>query len=161
MRIIDDFFKVPDDVREYGFSYEFYNKLENENWGGVRTNRLNCDLSEKISNRVNKLLNKELSFDMYFHILRQSDMDTEEYRKKIHQDSDYSYAGLVYLTPNPPKETGTIFYQKINNEFMFDCYVENVYNRMVVYESNRYHCPAKLFGETKEDVRFTLTFFGK
>lgn len=75
---------------------------------------------------------------------------------KFHRDSDTSvYAGLIYLYPNPPKNSGTTVVMP-NNE---RSYLDNVYNRMIVYPSNFLHGPTDLFGHNIETSRLTLTFF--
>jgi len=101
----------------------------------------------------------------------------------IHSDHGNTYAAVVYLTPNPPEGSGTGFfrYKKTNEEFQnnseivipkeectnFDNwdmvdYVENVYNRCVIFNAKRFHSATKYFGITPENSRlFQVFFFNK
>jgi hypothetical protein len=98
----------------------------------------------------------------------------------IHPDHGNTYAAVVYLTPNPPEGTGTGFFKnkktsqeyQENSEFVLpkeECtnldnwemidYVENVYNRCVIFNAKRFHSATKYFGTTPEDSRLFQVFF--
>jgi hypothetical protein len=64
----------------------------------------------------------------------------------------------VYLTPNPPKNSGTSFFDDEGNKVGE---AENVYNTMVIYPADILHGPTNPFGDTKENSRLTLVFFLK
>jgi len=96
----------------------------------------------------------------------------------VHADPNTTMAGVIYLNPNPPKGTGTGFYRRKSNNSvysdgtiipddellnpdsweMYD-YIENVYNRCIIYEGKYYHTAIKFFGSTVEDSRLTQVFF--
>ena len=61
-------------------------------------------------------------------------------------------SGVVYLNENAEKEAGTII---INNNKPF--LVENKFNRLILYPSDKTHSVAKSFGKSKEDARFVFT----
>jgi hypothetical protein len=101
----------------------------------------------------------------------------------IHPDHGNTYAAVVYLTPNPPEGSGTGFfkYKKTGEEYQIksnfvipkeECtnfenwelidYVENVYNRCIIFNAKRFHSATKYFGTTPEDSRlFQVFFFNK
>lgn len=104
----------------------------------------------------------------------------EESEMWIHPDHANTYAAVVYLTPNPPEGSGTGFfkYKKTNEErqetpeFILpkeECtnfdnwemtdYVENVYNRCVIFNAKRFHSATKYFGTTPENSRLFQVFF--
>ena len=63
---------------------------------------------------------------------------------------EQAYAGVTYLNPNPPENSGTS---------VEDGYAANVYNRFVMYDAFKEHYPAGSFGYTKEDGRMVMTYF--
>ena len=74
----------------------------------------------------------------------------------IHIDDEASYAGVLYLTPNPPADSGTSFYNESNIETH---YLENIYNRLVIYPSHKSHSLKNAFGDAINNGRLTFTFF--
>ena len=129
--------------------------------------------------------------DTKLHVETYFTLQTAEHdliNKNIHQDTDPIMAIVVYLTPNPKPNSGTIFYSHkktnwngINNDkvpdrafndiypenrqaqaqdnFDVESVVGNVFNRMVLYDSKILHAPATCFGKSKEDCRLTQTSF--
>ncbi len=109
----------------------------------------------------------------------------------IHSDVGCVFAAIVYLTPNAPLDAGTSIYKKNNNfrkdlyeklnEEKFNFYrnngedkrdvinsmftetvrVNNMYNRLLVYEAEQFHGGNNFFGSTDEDSRLTQIFFIK
>lgn len=51
--------------------------------------------------------------------------------------------------------------QKRAKQFSEVTKIENVYNRCVIYDSRTWHSANKYFGNTRENSRLTLVFFGK
>ncbi len=114
---------------------------------------------------------------------------TKEYEKGvIHHDNDTVFAGVLYLTPNAPKSSGTTLYktgtsfddntyqqalhrnderfrmnQPVDTSYhnMFDeiVKVENVYNTLILYEGHHHHAANEFFGETRETSRLAQVFF--
>jgi len=72
-------------------------------------------------------------------------------RVTSHIDPNACYAGVVYLSPNAPLNSGTIVDGKL---------VENKFNRLVLYRANIIHSPSSHpFGMTVDDSRLTLNLF--
>jgi hypothetical protein len=101
----------------------------------------------------------------------------------VHIDEYNNWAGVLYLTPNAPSSSGTAFYRfkdgttckkdrdLIKNNKEIDRWsqdltkweeidkVGNVYNRLILFNSNRYHMSRDYFGDTKENSRLFQVFF--
>lgn len=159
--IIDNFLQNVDEIREEALLLEYTKSLPNSNgWKGYRClhgNVLTIDLEEKIKD---KLIETDLKFKdcetrCFFHYTLEEDNLGE---KNIHRDYGFDYAGVLYLTPNPPKNSGTSFYNDLNVEIG---YLENVYNRLVIYSANELHSLKKPFGDDINNGRLTFTFFCK
>lgn len=156
--LIDNFFDNVEEVREYALRQKYF-PPDGENWVGFR--------SEKISfgNLFTDEIILEIAYHMridprkiscYFHYTLSSsknleDQDFDNY--KFHADSGIK-AGVIYLNPNPPVNSGTTIF--INGE---EKNIENQYNRFLCYNSKLIHGPMDTFGETIDDSRLTLTFF--
>lgn len=159
--IIDDFFENPHLIRKYaltlnyypfhegrrGFRYDFecQNSIEN-----LIYRQINDTITEKTS--LKKLRPQDL--ELHFHLCPKSVMKSSDYiDNRYHSDGPYGYAGVIYLNPDPPENTGTCFSDS-------KC-IENKFNRMILYPMNIDHAPNLLFGSTKEDCRMTVTFFAE
>ena len=105
-------------------------------------------------------------------------------RSWIHTDKWNNWAGIVFLTPNAPLSSGTGFYKfkdngicicnedslLVNQENM-DRFsqdltkwelvdrIGNVFNRLVLFDANRYHMSMDYFGDCKENGRLFQVFF--
>ena len=49
----------------------------------------------------------------------------------------------------------------LNSKFSVTLEINNVYNRLVIYNTNEFHRANKFFGLNKNDSRLTLVFFAK
>ena len=117
----------------------------------------------------------------------------------VHHDRLTRRGGVVYLSPNPPPESGTAFYthaasghtrfpspdeidalsddeRDVLSEYerrdfwrkgqppQFHRWVrrlrvENVFNRLLLFDGSLFHCAEAGFGQTVEDARMYQTFF--
>jgi hypothetical protein len=101
--IIDDFFETPDQIRTWALQQRFYK--HDGNYQGLRTDPIMYQL----------MINNMLKFSHYSYIdaLYTSFQLIDETWGDgwIHNDSkDLTIAGLVYLTPSAPNNSGTIIY---------------------------------------------------
>ncbi len=169
--IKDDFFKYPDIVRKIALSQKFYTK-ENHPYGigvfpGYRTDyfdkvgsKFYNDIHDKILPHISKLenvkhpsekytkFNLQISFSYTLkgaYSFRHIDRITPGYKVR--------YGGLVYLYPNPTEKCGTTLYLKDT------IYLENKYNRFVLYKSSIEHEPTDNFGTDINNSRLVLTIF--
>jgi|LakMenEpi03Aug12_release.lakeMendotaPanAssembly.Ray.scaffolds.fasta_scaffold05559_8 hypothetical protein len=159
--IIDNFLDNVDEIREEALLLDYTKSLpESEGWKGFRClngNMLTLDLHEKIKE---KLVETNIKFDncdmrCFFHYT------LEEHnvgKKNTHRDYGFDYAGVLYLAPNPQKNSGTSFYNDLGEE---TGYLENVYNRLVIYPANELHSLKESFGNDINNGRLTFTFFCK
>jgi hypothetical protein len=108
---------------------------------------------------------------------------TSRDRSWVHIDGFNNWAGVLYMTPNAPLSSGTAFYnfhdgttcekdQKImNNKTETDISsqdltkwqlvdrVGNVFNRLILFDSKRFHMSMDYFGDSKENGRLFQVFF--
>lgn len=108
---------------------------------------------------------------------------TSRDRSWVHIDGFNNWAGVLFLTPDAPVTSGTAFYKfhdgstckkdmEINNSnndidrFSQDLTkwtkvdeIGNVFNRLVLFNSHRFHMSMDYFGDTKENGRLFQVFF--
>ena len=108
---------------------------------------------------------------------------TSRDRSWVHIDGFNNWAGVLYMTPNAPLSSGTAFYKFkdgatckrdadiLDNTSETDKYsqdltkweqidkVGNVFNRLILFNSNRYHMSLDYFGDSKENGRLFQVFF--
>jgi len=108
---------------------------------------------------------------------------TSRDRSWIHTDKYNNWAGVLFLTPNAPLSSGTTFYKFkdgsinenhcniLNNHDEVNIYnqdltkweivdrIGNVFNRLVLFNSKRFHMSADYFGDSKENGRLFQVFF--
>jgi hypothetical protein len=155
--IIDNFLEEPDRIREESLELS-YTKAEpnSPGWKGFRclyTNMPGYELTELVREKLSELdpKFKDCSPRCFFHYTLNEDMSNT-----IHTDGIFDYAGVLYLTPNPPLNSGTAFYNEDNEEIG---YVENVYNRLTIYPSNIPHSIKESFGDDITNGRLVFTIF--
>ncbi len=128
-------------------------------WRGYRTWELSDLDNSTINECRRKILETASEFfgltdydlEIYFHMTLLEDQKTQV--KKWHRDKQ-PYAGIIYLSPNAPPESGTtIFVDDKENA------IENKYNRLVVYPGNYKHGITSYYGDSIDDCRRTITFF--
>lgn len=160
MVIIDNFLTNPDQIRQDALELTYTKAQPNSpGWRGFRclyTNMVGDEVYELIQNKLNELDPIEFTDAFlrgYFHYTIGEDMtDT------THTDHSFDYAGVLYLTPNPQPNSGTIFYNENNEEIN---HVENVYNRLVIYPATILHRIKESFGNNISNGRLTYTVFIK
>jgi hypothetical protein len=108
---------------------------------------------------------------------------TSRDRSWVHIDGANNWAGVLYMTPNAPLSSGTSFYhfhdgttckrdmEILENKEETDKYsqdltkwkkvdeVGNIFNRLILFNSNRFHMSMDYFGDSKENGRLFQVFF--
>ena len=108
---------------------------------------------------------------------------TSRDRSWVHMDGYNNWAGIVYMTPDAPLSSGTGFFRfhdgamdekdgtLLNNKTATDNFsqdmtkwelvdkVGNVFNRLILFNSKRYHMSLDYFGDSKDNGRLFQTFF--
>ena len=157
MIIVDNFLEEPDRIREDGLELDYTKALpDSPGWKGFRclcTNMVDIELNELIRNKLNETDPKFIGSNLrcFFHYTLNENMFNT-----IHTDGIFDYAGVLYLTPNPPLNSGTIFYDDNNEEID---YVENVYNRLTIYPATIRHSIKESFGDNINNGRLVYTIF--
>lgn len=159
MIILDNYFDDPSRYREYAITKAVYNPPGiTDGWKGYRSqplsieNKIEGEIISKIYSTVEKTLGKGIKrSEVYFHCTPERIMDEVDnfHEMKWHKDP-CDYAGIIYLTPNPPEKSGTCLLGKC---------VPNVYNRLLSYSGKHLHAPDHLFGDDIDTTRLTITFF--
>jgi hypothetical protein len=191
IKVIDNFFESGDLWRHYALKQE-YNIDEYKTWPGTRTKPIN-ELNENLFHSLaTKLINHIHAKQNFLHLKTNFALVNNTYGKGwIHQDEpNYNVAGVIFLNPHPPKDSGISFFTKINDDdqnyaklsfeenttqdlkkylkfkeqqrelFKKNMYIENVYNRCVMFAPYQWHSAENYFGDTIETSRLTITFFG-
>jgi hypothetical protein len=174
--VVDNFYKNPDDVRNFALTQEYnYHKDYHK---GKRTDtpfRFN-GLKERFEQIVGtKIKNWEhYGTNGVFQICVAGD-------EIVYHTDFQQYAGVLFLTPNAPPETGTAIYRskhtlktKVDKteeklvfkngyldstEFDVVDVVGNIYNRLVLFDAKQIHSATTYFGTNLENGRLFQLFF--
>jgi len=166
--VLDNFFENPSDIREYALSLEYNKRNQNQYFEGIRTNNLKILNNEFYNSVCKKIIQiyyskdiNEFDANLFFHQTSQEDeLDSQWINDKVHRDIESIVAGIVYLSPNAPIECGTRTYVNVNNTFVPDIIMGNVYNRLILYPAKNFHSASNFFGKVKnKDNRLVLLFF--
>jgi hypothetical protein len=185
--IFDNFYHNVDDIRAKALKME-YNITGN--FPGKRTPQIyNPLVKEKIAKLVKPfggdITRWNLDGTVYNGCFQYT---TSKDQSWIHADSIYNWAGVIYLTPNAPIDSGTgIFrnkkynmmsaplledgsrdedllnkiYSEANDLSKWDLVdkIGNVYNRLVLYRADLFHSSLNYFGDDINNGRLFQTFF--
>ena len=117
IKIIDNFYENPDGIRKYALEQNFYKRVGN--YPGIRCDRLsdlNRPLFEFFSNKLVSLYFNDKNLKIEYDVITNFQIIDNKYDVGwIHHD-DIGYfdvAGVVYLVPNAPINTGTSIYRPI------------------------------------------------
>ena len=176
--VVDNFYENPDSIRKYALSQNFnyhpgYHK-------GKRTDNNSRFLFEGLKESFEGILNCKIK-------------DWEQYGvngcfqyciggdQLVYHVDKQRYAGIIFLTPDAPPQTGTSFYRskdikKIkvlgkdkelafkngyldSTKFELVDVVGNIYNRLVLFDSQMIHAASTYFGTSIENGRLFQLFF--
>jgi hypothetical protein len=184
--VVDNFFENPDFIRDSALNlpYDFI-----ADYPGMRTQGVCQKQSLELKEKFERILNLSISRWDMFDGDKKKHMNTcyqvclAEDRTWIHHDYT-TWAGIVYLTPDPDinsgtgffkhKETGISHWSKDDPSTDFnttsDMYdldkweltaeVKNIYNRLIIYKANQYHrSMVPGFGNNYVTGRLTQVFF--
>jgi len=173
--VVDNFYTEPDKIRDFALKQGFYPDLKRHK--GKRSSVFRFD---GLKERFEALIGRKIStWDKYgtngcFQYCIAEDLAV------YHKDSQ-QYAGVLFLTPDAPIQSGTQFFRsrhtkkmKVSTEdhsivFQNGFYdstqfesvdtVGNVYNRLVLFDAQLIHAAPVYFGNTKENGRLFQLFF--
>ena len=188
LMVIDNFYTNAKELREYILTQDF--KVRG-NYPGQRTvSSANTHLKEIIEGYIQHFAGKIVDWPMPNDGRNNNDTyngafqyTTSRDRTWIHNDGWNNWAGVLYLTPNAPVNSGTGIFRfkdgtrtvdeaeargnkKILDEYSQDYTrwelvdkVGNVFNRLVLFNSKQYHASLDYFGTNKENGRLIQVFF--
>ena len=193
--VIENFYENPDAIRKFALAQEYtfcHQRTQEYVYPGSRSKDL-FDLDSNLYAEICKKLisvfhNTEYDY-MRWAVSTNFQGVTESYKQGvIHTDHNTIFAGVLYLTPSAPLNTGTSLFRK-NKTFdeakyqqalddndtrfkdgeitmdtsyhtMFDeiVRVNNVYNTLIIYEGRYFHAANRFFGKTLKDCRLAQVF---
>jgi hypothetical protein len=194
--VISDFYANPDEIRKYALAQKYTYCHEMKDIGyvfpGSRTKELR-ELSQSLYEKVCKKLITVFHIPEYDVMRWQINTSFQIVEGKydsglIHQDQNTVFAGVLYLTPDAPLDSGTSLFKKnagydeelywklikenderfkrkepidFSYHSMFDevVRVNNVYNTLILFEGDIHHCANQFFGETRQNSRLAQVFF--
>ena len=124
---IDNFLDNPDKVREQVLTLDFY---ETGEYPGHRSDGTEKDYQKMVKDKLSEVLQFPVRFRMDRDCFRYQ-LCLEGSETWIHKD-DTEWAGVLYLSPNPPVDGGTVIFDEEENVVTM---IGNVYNRLVIYLS--------------------------
>jgi hypothetical protein len=174
--VVDNFYENPDQIRSFALTQDF--SFHPDYHKGKRTNKtfLFEGLKESFENILGcKITNWEkYGVNGCFQSCIAGD-------QLVYHFDTQTYAGIIYLTPDAPPQSGTAFYRskhtkkmKVDNSdfsiafkngFLdstaFDVVdvVGNVYNRVVLFDAQMIHAACTYFGTNLENGRLFQLFF--
>ncbi len=198
IHIVDDFYSNPDAVRQEALGLNFIegiNIKKKRAHTGVRAKNPNYANMVYLRNRLQSIVGKIVDFNHHtsngsFNL----GYKKSHYFNWIHGDHtkdrgtiDGFWAAVIYLTPNPPSNSGTIlveqtrtqttkqyqndsaiigpafrenFFEAGLDEWKPHTIVENRYNRCLIFKGTYFHAPTvSSFGHNKETGRLTQVAF--
>jgi len=181
---VKNFYENPDQIREeaLGFQYEGAKELGGS-WPGTRTEKINhiaphifSEFTRRIYNTLGWEAHKNSFFETQFQVCQRKDGNSW-----IHQDDfhEYTHVGIIYLSPTPPLNSGTIIYDlkrdvplvkdasgwthsdRNANPKFYDVKhrIQNSYNSAFIYKPSAWHKSDTYFGDTQENSRLTQVYF--
>lgn len=148
IKVIDDFFEIPAVWRHFALKQEFTADPKYHTWPGIRTKPIN-ELNEPTFHSFAEKLIAHLPGFYAFQTLQVNfaSVDSSYGQGWVHNDEPkWNVAGVVYLTPNPAPNSGTLFYEKIGD-------TDVDYNEMFFDEINAAPQDRPPFQKYKEDQR--------
>ena len=195
--IIENFYENPDAIRKFALAQDYTFCHDRQNleyvYPGGRTKDL-FDLDSAMHEKICKKLvsvfhNAEHDYMRWALSSNFQSVAADYNHGVIHTDHNTIFAGVLYLTPDAPLNSGTSLFKK-NKHFdekqylqalddndarfragniemdtayhtMFDeiVRVNNVYNTLIIYEGRHFHAANQFFGKTLQDSRLAQVFF--
>lgn len=174
--VADNFYENPDAVRKFALSLDF--KFHPNYHKGKRTDL--CYRFDGLKERFEQIIGRKvINWEKYgtngcFQYCIGGD-------QLVYHCDTQQYAGVLFLTPDAPVNTGTCLFRSIHtkkmkvskeehdhvfrNGFLDPTQFErvdtvgNVYNRLVLFDSLSIHAAAEYFGTNKENGRLFQLFF--
>lgn len=187
--IIDNFYNNPYDTRKYILTQEFlvrgnYPGQRTISYANIHLKDTIQKYVEPFGGKITDFLIPKEDGSNASGIYNGSfQFTTSRDRSWVHIDGFNNWAGVLYLTPDAPLTAGTSFYQFhdgatcnrdieiLENKEETDRFsqdmtkwkkvdeVGNVFNRLILFNANRFHMSMDYFGDNKENGRLFQVFF--
>jgi hypothetical protein len=187
--VIDNFYKNPYEMRKFILSQEFmvkgnYPGQRTKSFANEQLKEIIQKYVEPFGGKITDFLMPKLDGSDANGIYNGSfQYTTSRDRSWVHVDEYNNWAGVLYLTPDAPLSAGTAFYNFydgstckqdrdiLKNKEEIDRFsqdltkwkevdrVGNVFNRLILFNSNRYHMSMDYFGDSKVNSRLFQVFF--
>lgn len=187
--VIDNFYKNPLETRNYILTQNFFVKgnFPGQRTISYASEELKNILQKYVEPFGGKItvfpIPKEDSVDVSELYNGAFQYTTSLDRSWVHTDKWNNWAGVLYLTPDAPLSSGTGFYkfkdgsmceedgvllsnqEEVGNsgpdltKWELVDRVGNVFNRLILFNSHRYHMSMDYFGNSKENGRLFQVFF--
>jgi hypothetical protein len=171
--IMDNFYKHPEKVRTFALSKKFD---VSGNFPGFRTQSFLVDEVKKVINYLllpfsNYEIKDEKNYCQYNGCFQ---YNTSYHKSWVHTDYFNDFAGIIYLTPDAPLSSGTNFFKfsnDVKDKKITDVYsqdmtkwtevdsIGNKFNRLILFNANRFHMSNDYFGLKLDDGRLIQIFF--
>jgi hypothetical protein len=154
--VLDDFLDNPNKVRESVLQIDF---SKNGSFPGNRSLRADENYQKMVKEKLEKIFNKKLFFPYKYDSFC-FQICLENHESWVHLD-EAEWAGVLYLTPDAPAESGTALFTKVEEEYFLNTVLGNVYNRMVLYRGDHFPHRSMIsgFGDSIETGRLTQVLF--
>jgi hypothetical protein len=182
IHVIDNFFKDPHAVREYALQQEFFN---DEGYIGNRTRQqfFIPGTKEAFENIMGiKIKGWHADDDFFRYGMNGRFQFAISGQPLVYHCDAQKWAGMIYLTPDAPFESGTAFYAHKKTRIrhnsdpnIMDCFnqktfvdptpyelvdvVGNVFNRLVLFDGGLIHSASCYFGDNIQNCRLWQIFF--
>ena len=172
--VVDDFYTDPDSVRSFALQQEFGVQ---GNFPGLRTaSFLTPDVQETIQSVILNVAGEVNDWNSADGLTGRFELATAANRSWIHTDHFNTWAGVLYLTPDPPHTAGTgLFRHRATGATMSHQLPEyenqdmtkwdlvdnigNKYNRLAMYRSDLFHTSLDYFCHDLHTGRLFQLFF--
>lgn len=174
--VVDDFYADPDAVRAFALSVPY---KEDKDWyKGFRS--VDKHTTVHVKKKFEEIMGIKIKNWEEHGMNGRFQYCTPQDLLVYHYDSQ-TWAGIVYLTPDAPFDTGTSLYahketkiRHFEDQKGFDCFngdfydstrfelvdtVGNVYNRLILFDAQCFHAANKYFGNKLENSRLFHLFF--
>jgi predicted O-methyltransferase YrrM len=187
--IIDNFYNNPHETRNYILKEEFTvrGNYPGQRTISYANQHLKDIIQEYIAPFAGKIIEFPMpdETNMYNNSIYNGAFQytTSRDHSWVHIDGFNNWAGVLYMTPNAPLSSGTAFYKFhdgttcekdmviLDNKVDTDNYsqdmtkwqvvdrVGNVFNRLILFNSKKFHMSMDYFGDSKENGRLFQVFF--
>jgi len=179
--VVDNFYTDPDAIRDFALQQQYQHNVDGEQgYIGTRTERQ--FLFPGLKERFEQIMGRSIT-RWQDHGMNGRFQYCKAGEPLVYHCDLQAWAGMIYLTPNAPYETGTSTYalkgtdiRHLNHADIQRCFLPgsrnfdgtrfetvdvlgNVYNRLVIFNAGYLHAASKYFGFTAENSRLWQMFF--